>query len=455
MDITSLVNDVPEYSYFLTVDELRARVHRLAQEYPSQVDIRVIGQSQNGEEIESVTVGCGSIQAVLFGFPHPNEPIGGLTLDYLTRRLVEDAGLRNYLNVTWHLIPCVDPDGARLNEGWFHGPFHVETYLHHFFRPPIPLQVDSTFPVTYKALHFDNPIPETQALMDLIDSERPHYITGLHNAGFGGVHFYLAEPYPPLYQPLQHLVRREGLPLHHGEPEEPFVKVLAPGIHLTYDARDEYDYFIEYADEASLEALNFGTTSRHYASRYRDTFSLECEIPYFYHPNIDDRSLSDSSRGDVMQWAFTWNQDLYTIIKHQYYSVAGRLRQNSLFRASIEYFLQTFTTELAAQKRWMATHQLRDDRVTVAEKFDMLVISRFYKLPMLRMFVRMLDREIEDGRSHPILLQSLKTVDAEFHAQANKLIEDLQGYQVIPIPSLVRIQLGSIFLAAQYIRTQT
>ncbi len=47
----------------------------------------------------------------------------------------EDAELRDGYDYTWHLIGCVDPDGTRLNEGWFAGPFTPRNYARHFYRP--------------------------------------------------------------------------------------------------------------------------------------------------------------------------------------------------------------------------------------------------------------------------------------------------------------------------------
>lgn len=46
-----------------------------------------------------------------------------------------------------------------------------------------------TFPVDYKELHFHDPLPETQALMNIIDEIKPEFMYSLHNAGFGGSFF--------------------------------------------------------------------------------------------------------------------------------------------------------------------------------------------------------------------------------------------------------------------------
>lgn len=108
----------------------------------------------------------------MFGGPHPNEPVGCMAIEFLMRRLCEDEALRTELGYTWHFIKSIDSDGMRLNEGWFKGPFTPTQYAWHFFRPAPFDQVEWTFPLDYKTLHFDTPMPETEARA-LLQRETP------------------------------------------------------------------------------------------------------------------------------------------------------------------------------------------------------------------------------------------------------------------------------------------
>jgi len=117
-----VVEEVPDYKAFHKVDELNASSEKLAHKYPDKVKLFEIGSSRKGEKIKALKIGRGEKAALLFGFPHPNEPIGSMTLEYLSWRLVEDRSLGK-LDFTWYIVKCIDPDGARLNEGWFEGPF--------------------------------------------------------------------------------------------------------------------------------------------------------------------------------------------------------------------------------------------------------------------------------------------------------------------------------------------
>jgi hypothetical protein len=192
-EVTRKIADVPEYQVFFTVDELYNNTRILARKYPEIVEILPLGKSQAGDQIEAIKIGNGPKNALIFAMPHPNEPIGSMMVDYFSERLAEDAVLLNSLDFTWYLIKCVDPDGMRLNENWFKGPFTITNYAQHFYRPPSHQQVEWTFPINYKGINFNSPLPETQALMVLIEIIKPDLIYSLHKAGFGGVYFYISD----------------------------------------------------------------------------------------------------------------------------------------------------------------------------------------------------------------------------------------------------------------------
>ena len=94
MDLRSIAADVPDYQEFLTVDEMHMSSRRLLEQYPNLVSARDIGTTRNGETIELISIAGGDANAFVFGGPHPNEPIGCMTIEYLSRRLCEDEVLR-------------------------------------------------------------------------------------------------------------------------------------------------------------------------------------------------------------------------------------------------------------------------------------------------------------------------------------------------------------------------
>lgn len=89
--LETILEQVPDYESFYTVDQMNASSEKLAQEHPGKVKVFTIGRSRKGEAIQALRIGNGQKTALLFGFPHPNEPIGSMTLDYLAACMHTDA----------------------------------------------------------------------------------------------------------------------------------------------------------------------------------------------------------------------------------------------------------------------------------------------------------------------------------------------------------------------------
>src|SRR6185295_1805111 len=104
MEVAGLLARVPDFREFLTLEELGASSRALAAEFPGLTRLETVGASREGRPIELLTVGHGRRPVLLVGVPHPNEPIGTLTLEFLTRLLCEDEELRRRLDVTLYAI---------------------------------------------------------------------------------------------------------------------------------------------------------------------------------------------------------------------------------------------------------------------------------------------------------------------------------------------------------------
>ncbi|MGD8565876.1 MAG: M14 family zinc carboxypeptidase [Candidatus Bathyarchaeota archaeon] len=442
-----IIEDVPDYAQFYTVDELRKNSQQLAEKHPSKVKILKIGESRNGEVIEALKIGSGKKAALLFAFPHPNEPIGSMMLDYLSQRLVEDIALSE-LDFTWYLVKYADPDGARLNEGWFKGPFTPLNFALNYYRPPSYQQIEWTFPISYKSLVWDKPIPETQALMMLMEQVKPHFMYSLHNSGFGGVYFYVSKICAPLYDQFHKLVENEGLPLHLGEPETPYIKKLSDAIFQMPTSVERYDFLKKHTKDDPAKIINYGTSSDDYARRVADTFTLVCEMPYYYDPKIEDTSESDVTRREAVLNGIQITETNHKFIKEKYSSIKPSLAPHISKRPfidAIEDSLKRFPDVMAAHKHWADTDPELKRKATQAEKFDSHVITRFYGLLSLGMLYRCVKNTDN------------KQVEAEIYQYITERNEELEGmlsYKVIPIQNLVRVQLGSALLTTSYLNKE-
>ena len=123
--ISDVIEKVPEYKEFMTVEELDQSTFNLARKYPDLVTVFEAGKTRDGRPIYVLKIGNGRKKALLFGCPHPNEPVGTLVLEHLSWQLVENDEFREMFDYTWYIVKVADKDGLKLNEGWLKGPFTI------------------------------------------------------------------------------------------------------------------------------------------------------------------------------------------------------------------------------------------------------------------------------------------------------------------------------------------
>lgn len=449
--ISEVIEKVPRYEVFMTPEELDRSTLELADKYPDIVKVFNVGFTRDGDKIYTLRIGNGKNKALMFGCPHPNEPVGTLVLEYLSLELVRNSELRETFDYTWYIVKAIDKDGLKLNTGWLKGPFTPLNYAKNYYRPAGNKQVEWTFPIQYKKLKFNDPLPETKALMGIIKENNPDFIYSLHNAGFGGVYYYINEKAPLLY-PVYHKFPKElEVPLSLGEPEVPWAKILAPAVYRMVSTPEYYDYLEKYSKKDPAEVIKTGTDSFDYARVFNpEVFELVTEVPYYYDPRIEDVKSSGVNRRKAVLDNIEASKELYSLIKDRYDKVKDKLRLFTRFRESIEYYLETFSDAIAAEENWAKTAHELEREATVAEKFDNYQVSEFYRLLSLGLFYRMLKAEVETGSS-AIVESSLKTIEEELERRAETLEKEL-NYRVIPLDKLVKIQLAAGLYTALYVQ---
>jgi hypothetical protein len=288
---------VPEMRRFPTVDEMGAELARLAARHPELVRVRVIGSSRRGEPIRMASVGTSRRHALVFGGPHPDEPVGFLTVRKLGRVLCTDDQLREELGYTWHLIPCVDPDGARLNEGWYGQPHDRERHGRARYRPAIAEQVEWTFPHPDTPDRREGVLPETAALAHVIDELAPALQCSLHNGDYGGVFHYLSVADDRLARRLADVPAWAGLPLHSAVWEIPANSIITPGVILAPTT----------AQVTAMGAPATGVSSVDHARRH-GTVTVVSEVPYWEDPRAADTTPCGHPLGEIIGASRrTWN----------------------------------------------------------------------------------------------------------------------------------------------------
>jgi hypothetical protein len=425
---------VPEHREFLTLRELQASSHGLVSEFPAVARSEEVGRSAEGRPIELLSIGDGPRSVLLVGVPHPNEPIGTLTAEFLSRLMCENDALREDLGITLHVIKVADPDGLVLNEGWFKGTFSPLRYALNYYRPPHREQVEWSFPVSYRSLQFSTPAPETAAVMRVMERVRPDVFYSLHNAGFCGVYFYLSDDRPVLIPALHELVGAQGLPLHRGEPEVPYLKTLAPAVYRLFGIAEHYDYLAASLGEDPAPLIEAGTSSDDWLSGVCDAFSIVCELPYYTSPILEDTGSAGRSRRDAVREGVARATAIHAEIARRFDALSAP--DHRLTRSVADYVRKT-PKRLGAELAHAEEASYGRD-ATRAEALDATTCRAFYHLVYLGEVYRL---AVMTGASREA---------ADIEAQLARQMRDVEresALSVLPIRPLVAVQAGTGLLA--------
>ncbi len=445
-----ILDKVPAYKEFMTVAELDQSSQQLAKEFDN-VELLELGKSTSGRLISCLKIGDGKRNALLFAFPHPNEPIGSLTVEFLSQFLAEHSDITDQLGYTWYMIKAIDPDGAALNEGWFKGEFDPVKFAHHYYRPAPHEQIEWTFPVKYKKLNFSSPTLETQALIKIIDQIKPEFMFSLHNAGFCGVYYYVTHAIPAMFPQFQNLVNEQNLPLHRGEPESPYLKKLDTGIFQMFGVQEVYDFYEENGVENPADIIIWGTSSDDYLLKVTEGkgFTLVCEMPYFYDKALDNDSESDYNRRKLRLDLLSYMQEVHGFVKPKFQALRKYCEQSSRIFTSIADRIDHFDQRMAPRIQHAKTAPMYEGKATIAQAFDSQVASRYYLVFGPAMLARLYQ---DTMMRHPELKPQFESTFVELNGWVEQNIRDLlkgTNFEVIPIQKLVRVQVGSALITIQ------
>lgn len=442
LDYEAALARVPAYDRFLTLDEMVHRTREVARLHPDLASIESMGESTDGEPIEMLRIGDGPQRLLLFACPHPNEPIGAMLIQFLLDELIAQPSLRE--GRSWYLMPCVDPDGTRLNEGWFSGPFTIRNYARHFYRPRSEEQVEWSFPVKYKRYSFDRPIPETRALMKALETVRPDFVYSLHNAGFGGVYYYISHDVPEAYEAFHAIPKARDLYLSLGEAEMPWAVEFHPAVFKVPTLADGYDYNETYGDGSPEEKLQGGASSFDFLRELglEKTVALITELPYFQASQIEDRTPTSTSRREVILDGVARTESMVEVLEGLLERIASRMTLDTRFYRTVTSFARYFRSHLDTKRRWASEAPDMDRLATVAERADELHVGTFYRLLIASMLTRAIDAQLEVA-SDDVLVEARLDLEKHLDGWATDVETNLDSTP-IPIKKLVEVQYGAM-----------
>lgn len=448
IEVRKLLQDVGGFERFCSVERLRGFVESLAG--VAGFEIEEAGRSEGGRPIHHVRYGTGSIKALFVGWPDANEPIGGLTVFSLLTLLAQRHPLLVSSDVEWHIIPCIDPDGATLNEAWSQEPFDLQRYLRHFHRPAGRDQIDCSFPVDYKRLAFDTPVTETRVLMRVIERIRADFYYALHNnSGAMGVWLLMSRDIGSRYHGELHgLLADFGMPIQMTAPFGGQLERFAEGIYENVQTRRIYD-ILERSVPAPEVVMHGGARSCDYVTELNPrALSFISELPCVTHPASGSARPTNEHLREIKLGVDADNKFLGARLLEELSALQGRLDTGSPFyRKAVSDLLSVQDQLHEGLPCW--PRKTRDTvynpryakLATEGERYEVYMLERFFVLCHYYEVVRLLrvsggSREVTDA---------IGRLEADFARALARLDEavGLGKFRPFALDDLARVQLGS------------
>ncbi|MEV6009847.1 M14 family zinc carboxypeptidase [Streptomyces sp. NPDC051976] len=211
-----------------TVSGVAAAARVLTQRHPDLCRMRLAGESRAGRPLWLLSVGHGSRHVLVVAGPHPDEQAGGATALWLAEHAVWDRHRQAEADVTWDFLLCLDPDGTVLNETGPAGPRPPAVHYRHTYRPAAAEQPEwaGSFRVP------GDELPETHALLAVIDDLRPFLQCSLHGTDVGGSWVQLTADVPGLAEPFGKYAAELDIPVQTGTYDALYWNGSGPGVYV-------------------------------------------------------------------------------------------------------------------------------------------------------------------------------------------------------------------------------
>ena len=213
---------------------------------------------------------------------------------------------------------------------------------------------------------------------------------------------------------------------------------------------DEYEFLSKTFRGDPVTRINYGTDCYEYIRQMYDGFCLTCELPYFYDERITDPTPTRSRRRDLLLDSLKIEAETRTLIKQVLEECDELLDTKSRIYRSIHYLVDSWS-DIEQTIRTHSEDKAFDRPATVAEAFDLTMLKRFSQMPILGMMERLLT-EAEAKRGDPKLIQLREKVHSHL-LRLNAETTRESNPQVIPIQTLVRIQLESAIVCLKHLES--
>ena len=444
-----ITSKVPSYSSYLSCEELDQNSLALAREFPSIVEIIRAGESREKRAINALRIGKGSNNILLYGFPNPEEPLGGLLLDYLSEALATNEKFLKETDCTWYLIKCVDPDGAKLNEGYLKGPLTPTNFAKNYYRTPNYLTGELNFPFRFgNILNLNNPVPETWALMRIMSGIEFRFISSLHVMKFGEMTFEVSRPCPEIYSQLQIIAKENNIPLR-----KRFGDIVAPGIQLANYMTPAANYVrMTMSGLSPLQKVTGGFSFEFARMMNPRLFMMIPECTTWFDPRCYNDRPSGSNLRETMDYVKDAFGKAARLVSECYREARPYLGPGSPFVAMLADIVEGITTPkigVIDPDPTIKEEEL-DEETMLSQKISTEARADIYRMFNVGGALKMIELELSGANENSRkLMQVMEKFQMQFDAYSNELNKkyDIHHY---PLKSLVAMNLASLLVAIEH-----
>jgi hypothetical protein len=266
---------------------------------------KILGRSREGREISGYRLGHGPARVSLIGGCHADEPVGPEMLELLVAWLAKQQSKSPFLaEVTWLVVPHVNPDGRVRNALWSETPtptvdhlgvpdrgYDVVAYSGAAVRELPGDDIEFGFPRSASDLEAR---PENRAVADFLEQAAPIHLHGsFHGMGFATGPWFLIEPSwtertVTMRDALRDRVRTMGYRLFDVDRRgEKGFRRIDEGFSTRPDSGAMQAHFKE-QDDPKTASLFRPSSMEHVRSLGGDPFTLVSEMPLFLLPDQEE-----------------------------------------------------------------------------------------------------------------------------------------------------------------------
>ena len=433
-DVEKIVSKTPFFESFCSVDKIYSLIQEL--EGDDRFDVGEVGRSGKNRPIYTIKYGNGSLKVLVVAGPHADEPIGSLTAFSLLMLLKSDHQELVGYDIEWNIVPCIDPDGAVLNEGWSQKSFTFENFMRFSFKQNPADQAEYSFPVSYKGHHFDSPTLEAKTFMEVLDSVNPDFCFNLHNSISSGAYFFInSDIGKDYYEQIYRLLHKYHIPIKSHVAQDSYGEgSFGYGIYKQIPSVAIYDHLVDLVDDPKKH-FNWGGGACAYLKNINENaISFVPEFSYVSHPSMASKKISNYNYRQLKLKVDADNKLLFTLIMEAWEAVESDLNVDSPFYKKMApriAFARDALHECMPEMQWLVTKDLLFSsaycgQASEADVFNTYMTDRYYALAYSYSFVRLL----KDSKQTASIVQAIERLDSVFEEALNDIKKHIDFFYV-------------------------